>query len=708
MDLPAVSALEFEQIRSSIKTFVKTKTDFQDYDFEGSNLSMLIDILAYNTLYTSHMVSMSANELNLDTAVFRDNVVSLAKRLGYTPGSYSSAFIDFKLNFNTLSYDKIKLHKGPIFSASSNGKNFNFILREDLYFDCKNKTTLEVSDLRVFEGTELQIYYTVDTSNEHQRYFVPNNYVDVDSIRVFVISDPTNNFEDEYTKKSTLVDVDASSKIFFVEEIQDQKYEIIFGDDVFGRRLLDGEVVKIQYVVSSGSSANFIRANSFNFTGKISSITNGIETQLPSNYYEETVLSEYSDGGSEFETIKSIKYAAPRYFSSQERAVTAADYEAIIHQIYQNIELIRVVGGESMNPPQYGKVIITIKPLIGDRLSDGVKKQILLELKKYQVGSLNVEIRDPEPVFVHSTPVVIYDRTKTKKSAEEIRSLIVDRVLEYNESPDFDKFNGQFSNSIIKNIFRSVDTSIKYVHNRVFLQKQFILTGPGLTQYTIEFNVKLDSASQSNFYILTDYFCVPGVAKPVYIGARTSVQNCEFTGKLNLYTIDNEFIREIGVINEQIGTLNFELEVCPTCVLSSINISVIPDITEFEVGQVTYPTIELDDIIVMPFDEVPFLSDYLDEDIINLPEQLLSDCTGEDGDPSVNPGTTPNVIVTEDSDGNQIIVPSESLIPSTGGVIPINVPIIPGTTTPPPDDGDPNNIENIDNFTPEIDPTVCT
>lgn len=706
MDLPAVSALEFEQIRSSIKTYVKTNTNFQDYDFEGSNLSMLIDILAYNTLYTSHMVSMSANELNLDTAVFRDNVVSLAKRLGYTPGSYSSAFIDFEINFNNLNYDKIKLHKGPVFSASSNGKNYTFILREDLYFDCKNKTTLTAKNLRVHEGSELEIYYTVDTSNEHQRFFVPNNYVDVDSIRVYVISDPTNNFENEYERKSTLVDIDASSKIFFVEEIQDQKYEIIFGDDVFGRKLIDGEIVKIQYVVSSGSSANFIRSNSFNFTAKISSITNGIETQLASNQYEDVIISEYSDGGSEFESIKSIKYAAPRYFSSQERAVTTSDYEGIIHQLYQNIELIHVVGGESLNPPQYGKVIIIIKPLVGDKLGDGIKKQILLELKKYQVGSLDIEIRDPEPVFIHSTPVIIFDRTKTKRTAEEIRSLIVDKVVEYNTSTDFDRFNGQFSNSIIKNIFRNVDVSIRYVHNRVFLQKQFILTGPGLTKYTINFNVKLDSASQNNFYVLTDYFCVPGIAKPVYIGARTSIQNCDFTGRLNLYTIDNEFIREIGTINEQTGTLEFQLQVCPTCVLSQINISVIPDITEFEVGETTYPVLEIDDIIVLPSDEVPFVSDYLDEDIINLPTQSLSDCTGENGDPNVNPDTGPDTIVTEDQNGNQITVPADSLIPSTGGIIPINIPIIPGPTEP--TDPDPNNIENIDNFTPEIDPTVCT
>ena len=208
MELPVVSSLEFEEVRDSIKNFIKNKTDFQDYDFEGSNLSMLIDILSYNTLYTTYNVNMASNELNLDTAVLRDNIVSISKRLGYTPSSYTSSRVKMNVNLSGVSsYDVVRLKKGAALSASSNNKNYTFILTEDIDISVKNRSSISFENIEVVEGTEFVISYTVDESNEHQRFFIPNNFIDSETVRVSVISDPTNTQEIEYMKKDTIVDV---------------------------------------------------------------------------------------------------------------------------------------------------------------------------------------------------------------------------------------------------------------------------------------------------------------------------------------------------------------------------------------------------------------------------------------------------------------------------------------------------------------------
>jgi hypothetical protein len=763
MELPVVSALEFEQIRSSIKTFIKTKTDFTDYDFEGSNLSMLVDILAYNTLYTSYNVNMASNELNLDTAVLRDNVVSIAKRLGYTPSSYTSSKVRLNVLVNdTNNLDKIIVTKGPILAASASGKSFIFIIRDDLEVDVRGKTSILFNNIESVEGSDFSITYTVDESNEHQRFFIPNNFVDSETIRAFVIPDTTSNFEEEYERRNTIVDVDASSKIFFVEEVQDQKYEVIFGDDVFGRKLRSGEIVRLQYVVSSGGDSNNIRESQFNFVGKIFGVKEGIQRIIEFANISYEVISDFSDGGSEFESIESIKYAAPRYYASQERAVTIDDYESIIRQIYPNTKSVTVAGGEALSIPQYGKIFITIKPIVGDKVSDGEKQRIKTELKKYQVGSIAIELLDPDVLSIHATPVVIYDKNKTRKSESDLTSDTNQKVLDYSLTPNFDKFNGLYSNSKLSNEISTIDSAVEFVRISPYLVKKKNLIERIPNRYVVDFNTKLRSSSKYPYYVFSEPFCASGIQIPVFLGAPA---NCDYSGDLNLYSVRNEYIKTVGTVNSRTGKVEFFIEACQS---ATIDIVAIPDVTEVPAGPNTTPKLLLDDILILdPDDALPFLDP---DDIPNLPYPPVVKL-GTTGDPTVSgpllprdptvggpllpggitgggpllprdptvggpllPGGTTLPVggdllpfvptgdtifrpgnTTEDSDGNQIAIPT-NLTPGVGGYIPYTPSIPPSSTdtTPtvrpldPTGGIDPNDINTIENFTPEIDPTVCS
>lgn len=687
MELPVVSALEFEQLRSSIKTFIQTKTDFKDYDFEGSNLSMLVDILTYNTLYTSYNVNMASNELNLDTAVLRDNVVSIAKRLGYNPGSYTSSKVSLDLTINnTQNYDSVSIQPGPILAANSNGKNYVFILRDRLEIDVRARSTINFNDIEVLEGSDFSITYTVDTSNENQKFYIPNSFVDVSTIRAFVISDPSTNIEEEYERKTSIVDVNASSKIFFVEEVQDQKYEVIFGDDVFGRQLRNGEVIRLQYVISSGSEANNIRT--FDFVGVISGKSNNLDNIIAISNISYSIKSEFSDGGSEFENIRSIKYAAPRKYASQERAVTISDYESIVRQIYSNTDLIRVIGGESFNPPKFGKVYIAIKPTVGERVSSLEKERISREFKKYQVGSISTEIIDADTLDIFITPVILYDNTKTRRTKLEILSLVNSTILSYVQDPEFNSFGGVYSNSKLVCDLRDLDTSIKFVSARIYLQKMFNLNGNSETKYQINFNTKLKTNTAYQFYVLSDPFCVKDIAAPVYLAA---LGNCDYSGDLNMYTISGNFIRTVGKVNSTTGEIEFTLRSCED---TPINITVIPEITEIIAGPATVPNLVVNDIIVSTDFE---LTDSLDPNLNDIPVQtiLSQPATGD-----------PNAGINDFA---------PLIIPSPGGSIPF-IPGIPetiATITPVDEDDptggkDPNKVKDIEDYTPEIDPNVCS
>ena len=453
MELPSVSALEFNQLRASIKNYIKTKSDFSDYDFDGSNLSMLVDILAYNTLYTSYNINMASNELNLDTAVLRDNIVSHAKRLGYSPGSYTSsrASVDITVTgLSALNIDKISLKSGPVLSTKYQKKNYTFVSREPINLTVPaGSNTVTFRDVDIFEGTSFNISYTVDTSNENQRFIIPNNFIDSDSIKVSVKDDATATSSVKYTRKNTIVGVSQSDTVFFVEEIQDQQYEVVFGDDVIGRKLQNGEIVNIEYIKTAGGALNNVKESSFTFVGGIDYIANNVVQKIALSNVTFQLNTEFTDGGSEFESISSIKYRAPRYYAAQGRAVTISDYESLIMQLYGNADLVKVIGGETLTPPQYGKVFITIKPKVGEVVSNSEKTRILNDLKSFIVGSITPVIRDPKNYTLNLNPFVVYDQNKTRKTPTELKKLITDLLVDFENSDSFKNFGGVYSHCLL-------------------------------------------------------------------------------------------------------------------------------------------------------------------------------------------------------------------------------------------------------------------
>ena len=698
MELPVISALEFDEVRDSIKNFIKTKTDFQDYDFEGSNLSMLVDILSYNTLYTTYNVNMASNELNLDTAVLRDNIVSISKRLGYTPSSYTSSKVKANVNVSGIqSYDVVRFKKGASLNASSNQKNYTFILTEDLDISVKNRSTVSFENVELFEGTEFVISYTVDESNEHQRFFIPNNFIDAETVKVSVISDPQNSQEIEYTRKDTIVDVANSDTVFFVEEVQDQKYEVVFGDDVLGRKLRDGEIVKIRYVITSGGEANGI--SNFKFIGKVEGIDIESNTTNTISYSNITwslgTDTPKSDGGSTFESSRSIKYRAPRYYASQERAVTLSDYESLIAKIYPNAELVKVIAGETLSPPQFGKVLIVIKPTIGEKVSASEKARIKKELIKYKVGSIDVEVVDAKGITFAITPKVVFDTSKTRNRENDLKSLINDFLSEYLKTIDFNKFGGTYSDLKLRCGIKELDSAITFVGNELYLKQAVELTPSVSKNYITNFYTKLKSDVSGDFYALSEFFCHKGIATPVILAAKTKelIDDCSADTNIYLVTESGDVLAVVGTINLETGELNYTVQACDGS-SQIINILVVPEVVEIPVGSDVVPSLEVEDIEIYPDLDPSLVSVLLDPGSITLPTTTPN---GTAGDPAVI--VNPPPLITDGPGGGTVTIPTTPSITDDSSTDP-------GSTDPV--ITDPNDIFNIDNYIPETNPYSCS
>lgn len=658
MELPTISALEFSQIRESIKNYIKTKTDFKDYDFEGSNLSMLVDVLAYNSMYSSYNINMAANELSLDTAVLRDNVVSHAKRLGYTPTSYTSSRAQYNITVNNVSqYQSVYIEEGPIFSVTQNNKTYTYISRNKYTLNTQGSSSVTFTNLVVKEGQEFSIRYTVNDSNENQRFFVPNNFIDVDSIKVSVISDPATNLEVEYEKKVSIVNVTPSDKIFFVEETQDQKYEIIFGDDVIGRKLQNGEIIIIRYVVTNGSAANSIATSQLKFVGSVKGVNTNGEFIISAINIIPTALVSKTDGGSEFEPIKSIKYRAPRYYAAQNRAVVDSDYESIIQSIYENADLVRVFGGETKSPPEYGKVFISIKPKVGSKISAIEKKRIVNEIKSYTVGSITPEILDADPFFILLKIAVVYDKNRTKNDAGNLTSLINQEVANYNLDDEFKNFNGIFSSSKLICLIRDLDSAIKFVAIKPLFKRIVELYDNILYEYKLDFYSKIKSNVADKYTMISDPFCVKGINEPVFLAAFSdtfigcNINNCTQKENSDIYllTLTERVIAKVGKIDFENGELSFTIVSCQD---TPINIYVVPESPDITTGSDTYPTIET--TTVDPFDVSEYTNDDLNTET-ELPRPYqTADLTTTTGDPL---GENP----TDDIPGSTTVNPDGSV-----------------------------------------------
>ena len=480
--------LDFDQIKTSIKDYIRANSDFTDFDFEGSNFSVLIDTLAYNTYITAFNSNMIVNESFLDSATVRENVVSLARNIGYVPRSRSSAQATISFDFTTSgNTPTITLQSGLVCVGSANDTSYVFSIPESITttttqsFDANGNVTSSTgsfNNIVVYQGTYLTKTFTVDGSLD-QRFLLENSFIDTSTIKVFVKGVADTGFGREYRKVDNILNITDISETYLIQEVTDERYELLFGDGVFGKKLENEAVITVSYIVTDGVEGNGPAL--FSFAGSVVSSSNQIS--LPSTTPTITTVSAASNGGS-IESIDSIKYFAPRLYSSQYRAVTARDYESIVQQIYPNTESVSVVGGEELDPPEFGTVFITIKPKNGEFVSDFDKSAILSNLKSYSLAGINQKILDLKLLYVEVDSFVYYDASKVT-SVSGLKTNIINGLLTYGSSTDINKFGGRFKYSKVVNVIDKIDDAITSNITRVRIRRNLRALTNQFAQYEL-------------------------------------------------------------------------------------------------------------------------------------------------------------------------------------------------------------------------------
>ena len=493
MPVTKFTNLDFDQIKTQIKEYLRANSNFTDFDFEGSNFSVLIDTLAYNTYISAFNSNLVVNESFLDSATLRENVVSMARNIGYVPRSKTAAraSISFSVTANTTS-STMSLQPGLVCVGRQNDSDIVFSISEEIVATTTVTGGVGVANfgsasnpIEVLEGTFLTSQYVVDGSLE-QRFILDNANIDSSSIVAYVGTPGV--LGKQYKMIDIIVGISSISDTYLIQEIQDERYELLFGDGIFGRKPDNGAVITVHYVVTSGSEGN--GPEFFNFAGNFLGANGQVIT--PSVVPTINTINAASNGG-DIETIDSIKYFAPRLYSSQYRAVTSRDYESIIQQIYPNTESVSVVGGEEVDPPQFGTVLITIKPKNGEFVSDFDKTQILTKLKSYSLTGINQKIVDLQVLYVEVESFIYYDSTKVS-TVNDLKTKITSALTIYSNSGDVNKFGGRFKYSKVLNVVDNIDRAITSNITRVRIRRNLNALVNQFAQYELcfgnQFNVK--------------------------------------------------------------------------------------------------------------------------------------------------------------------------------------------------------------------------
>jgi hypothetical protein len=517
MPFTKFSNLDFDQIKTSIKDYLRANSNFTDFDFEGSNFSVLIDTLTYNTYITAFNSNMIVNESFLDSATVRENVVSLARNIGYVPYSRnsSSATISFSvtiqpnevLDDNTRIYTpSLTLQAGLVCTGSTKGSSYVFSIPENITVPVVNGIA-SFNNISIKEGTFLSKKFTVNNSLD-QKFILDNSFIDISTIRVYVKGSSDSGLGAPYSLADNIFGIDSNSEIFLIQEITDEKYQLLFGDGIFGKKLENESIITVNYIICDGKNGNGVE--SFSFAGSFIDAENRLT--IPSNTINISV-NQKSQNGSDIESIDSIRYYAPRLYSSQYRAVTAGDYETIIKsKIYKNAESISVVGGEDLNPPQFGTVLISIKPKNGTFVSDFDKEQIISKLRQYSVSGINTKIVDLKILYVEIESYVYYNYSKVG-SVSDLKTNINSSLTKYSESIDLNKFGGRFKYSKILQVIDNTDTAITSNITRVRIRRDLkaLLNSPA--QYEICFGNRFhvnEKYNQLGYNIRSTGFTVEG------------------------------------------------------------------------------------------------------------------------------------------------------------------------------------------------------
>jgi hypothetical protein len=556
MALVNYADLDFAQIKSTLKEYLRNNSNFTDYDFEGSNLSSILDILAYNTYLTSYNANMVSNECFIDSATLRENVVALARNIGYNPRSRkaSSAVISFIVNTTGIvpAPTSITLNKGPIATSNGtfSGNSFIFSIMEDITVPVIDGVA-EFDSVEIFEGTYLTESYTYSSRNPNQRILLNNAGIDTDLIRVQVGTN-SGSSKQTYVKQDSLFDINSTSRVYFLQEVEDERYELIFGDGIFGKALSEGNLITINYLTTTGGSSNGI--NNFTFNGRMTYVRNAITYTISQGI---SLLSTdiAAGGGDVIEKVDSIKKFAPRIYASQNRALTANDYETLIPaKIYPETESISVFGGEELIPPQYGKVFISIKPRTGEFLPNLVKENIKRDLKKYAVAGIVPEILDLKYLYIEVTSKIYYNSNQATSSAD-VATAIQNNAINYAESTELNKYGARFKYSKFLKIIDESHESITSNITTVSMRRDVRAALNTLAEYQVGFGNQFHIQKMSGYNIRSSAFRVAGIPQNVYLGdiPNTNRQS----GNLFLFSLGNPQAQDPTILRRNVGRIDY-------------------------------------------------------------------------------------------------------------------------------------------------------
>ncbi len=578
MALQQFTNLNFEDIKSSIKDYLRANTQFKDMDFEGSNLSILIDILAYNSYTTAYNTNMAINETFIDSATLRENVVSLARNIGYVPRSRRAAraTVNFNASGITSTTKQITFQPGVIANGSVSNINYVFSLPEAVSFNAFNGASRGV--MVIYQGQYVTNSYVVDNNNPSERYVLPNDGIDTSTISVKIRNSSSDNTTTSYELVDNIIGITSTSNIYLLQETTDEKYELLFGDDVFGKKLESGNIIDISYIKTNGKAGNGIE--NFNFAGLIKDEDGADET----DFRIFLSANEKSANGDEIEPVESVKYYAPRLYAAQHRAVTANDYEAIIPSIYPNIESVSAYGGEDLNPPQFGRVFIAAKPKNGSFLSELTKKQLLNSLKNYSIAGIVPSFVDLKFLYVEIDSYIYYN-SNFVGDPDNLKTDVITSLSQYASGTELNKFGGRFAYSKVLSVIDNVDTSITSNITLVKMRRNINTKINQFAQYELCFLNQI-YAPNEKYNIHSTGFNVSDVVGTCYF---SDIKVNEDSGTLFMFQILND--ESIKVISNNFGRIDYkEGEI----VLDTVNIT---------------STIENDDVIEV--EAVPQSNDVL-------------------------------------------------------------------------------------------------
>ena len=575
MPFTQFTSLDFDEIKAQIRSYLRANSNFSDFDFEGSNFSVLIDTLAYNTYINSFNANLVANESFLDSATIRENVVSLARNIGYIPRSKSSARASIHFDVQTDTTEPLLyLKPGLVCVGSANNTTYRFSVSQPLHASVKNGVasfgTAE-EPIEVSQGTVLELQFLANNSID-QRFLLQNPNIDASSIKVFVSGSADDGLGREYAMIDNILNINKNSEVFFIQEVQDEKYEILFGDGYFGKKLENNSIITVRYIVTDGAESNGASQFSFQgvFTGKDPNTAVNPATVIPTAGITINTVNGATNGA-DMENINSIKYFAPRIYSSQYRAVTPRDYEAIIQSIYPRTESVAVIGGEELSPPQFGKVQISIKPKNGTYVSDFDKQQIKQKLKGYAIAGINSEIIDLKILYVEIDSTVYFNTTQVS-SANSLQTKVLNSLREYSNTVDINKFGGRFKYSKILQLIDRVDSSITSNITTVKIRRDMKVLLNQFAQYELCFGNRFH-INPEGFNIKSTGFTLSGSGDTVFI---TDVPNKKVDGTLDgsgkgvLSVIARNQKEELKVVAKSAGTVDY---VKGEIILNTLNIT---------------------------------------------------------------------------------------------------------------------------------------